>query len=615
MKVSGWNLKVGAVLVAAIVAAGLAAPGKMLENITRLRFGTAFRSSVGLSRDVYIAIRPDNPPCSGNLCGSGTKEDAYDASTRAKLDAAWPVIKAAAPKSVTFLPSTTAYLTNGSLGAIPNCVISGYGAILKADTGMAVSGSKRWIIGTDSVLNPACDGMTVEGFKFDNNINNQATTTNISVGAICVIGSHNRFLNNTFVGWGQTSASLEIFVLGCFSSDTVASIGTEVAGNKFTEETTPITQGAASSTLIAVSYISNTAETQPSSKWSYGGKIHDNQFYNINTLPGLVTGIGLGAWSAGEQVYNNFFVNSIGFIACIRADTGSSVDQSVHDNWFINVSVAIQIETSGGLSHTQTNLAIERNHCFITPWSVGGASYGIVLSGGPFVRPQISGNYVDRYGSTGSTSFGLGVYDTTDAVVVNNTSLNSDHNRISGHTRMGLRSNTFNSLEDLGGTALSSASNLNSDGTRLAMATDTDVCQGGNATVNNINVLQTAAGSGAGLTGTRPNAGDVQTPLRNINDVSWTVLTGNGDSIGQFIKLTAAREVNLPSANLCAGCFRTAKDSTNPAVYGGASANTYNITITPDIEGETQVIDVAHGAITVFSDGTDWHVWSRYSPP
>jgi hypothetical protein len=412
---------------------------------------------------VWIAARTDGQ------AGTGTVVDPFDGSTRSKLDALWPTIVSGGPTKVTFAPGL--YLTNGSLRPISNCTIDGYGATLKLDTGAGVTDTKRSIFQGDSATN--ITNCTIEGFTLDDNLGGQ-TASQTCMQGVTFYGSNNHIIHNTFVGWGTKSASNECFVSIVSSSNSVPASGNEIGWNEYTSP-------GAGSNGCCITLFGTPAEASlvtdfvnPNATWNFGGRLHHNYIHDISGISIAVNGAGVGAWTVGQQVTDNLFLNVTSNSACIYSDTGASWSAVVARNILINVDVGIVMTQTLGGGHINNNLTIENNTVSVRP---GNPSYGIVTDNGPFPGAIVRANQVYRHGSSGTVQIGYSLRYIQNGKAEGNTAgpniAAGGEFSVGHYTGLLVKDNSAGSITDeANGTGLVQVGNRSLAGVRLDLAAD-----------------------------------------------------------------------------------------------------------------------------------------------
>ena len=376
------------------------------------RIGRTQRTAKGAQpRKIYVAKRADN------LQGSGTEIDSLNAGN--DLHAIWSQVLAANPRVVEFAKAT--YVTTDVLAPISNCDIRGNGATIQAAASFGVTNRHKWIfqIGGDGFN--GVNYCHIHGFTFDCNMDGQIAANPV-IGAIGIQGGRNLISHNRFIHFGgRSDRDIECFVAAIAANTAQPAYDNEIAHNEFTSDAT----STGSVTIVMITSDQTTVDdfASPTTKWEHGGRIHHNWFHDLER----VQCIGSGAWSVGQQIYDNTFRHIDG--VCIYTDTGASHNLTIRNNRMEDVKQGILLRSTLGPSFFQENLTIAGNEIAVKS-DLGGATgfntTGITLGTGSaphavvFRNLTVRANRIRRYASTGTPLVGICITDVDGGIIKNN---------------------------------------------------------------------------------------------------------------------------------------------------------------------------------------------------
>lgn len=559
--------------------------------------GVTVPSTLGISKDIYLSIRTDNPPCieTSTICGSGTKLDPYDCSGSTstigadRLDAIW----AAKQPNYNLHYAAGTYYTRGwyyftrktagtgckHFGAgIDETVIKLFGAANGFNDGVIFSHDAT-----------TADGFEVHGMTLDCDSSNQPgwASHTLSSAGIFVASSNDVVIDGVkVIHFGTSAAGRECFPI---------LLGSGVAGNYRNNLITncqamiPATGNADGCTAISVSYTGDGVI-------GYNGLIGPNNYVDL-TGSDLTYTHGIGV--AGATAFNNTIKGCTSGI--YSEPIGEYQGFTIRDNRLIGCLVSVNFSAHAG-AHVPYIYVIGNNAEDSGP--MGGGGFTDQLEKFDFV--ELSGNHYKKTDGTLNTT-APSIYEVNSAttLIVRDNTADSSY---SATIRAGAANPPIvsNNRGADGGLLLT----VDSVGNQLKQSIGVPTDVNGNVSVpasvavnRDLAVSGNITGYGPGISGVSVAAGNVQTTRRTVIDTDYTVLT-TGDDLIAYTTLTSPRSVHLPAANLCSGCVRSVQDETGSA---GSHTITVDVASSGTINGSsTATITTNYGGKKFYSNASQW---------
>lgn len=562
---------------------------------------TVNKANLGLTKEIYVSIRTDEPPCgsgaTADICGNGTKLDPYNAggiTNAIKANRLTAILTTFQPDYIIHYASGTYYTygwmyqTRKTAGTGCKHFGEGQGKTIIKLYGVTGDNSQTgYIFGCDSST-ARSDGFELHHMTLDADAVHQSSWpggAHPNFTTMRVRGSNMWFEDIEVIGCGTKSGECFMFMLrnfggtGAFDNNLVEKVYVHApaAGNTDNLACIGMGTGYAGSTaqnnVVRDCVIDMTGADAPSTTGTHADVVERCKFY------GLVRGtyVEPQPGTSGEPMVE---VRNCEYRSCVAG---------------INFVMPNGAPYSKG-ARIHDNLAVDCG-AFVDVWSLYGYPNGSTI----FVdEVSVSRNTCVKSDGTVSTDSAIRIHTTKNVLVEDNhiNSSNAQAIYIWSTNPPVVRSN-----RKLDGT-LVPYQFLNS----ATKQTDSVPMDGsGNVTLvgdamlyGNLEVGRSIRGSGSEIMGVHVNAGDVMTTRRPINDANYQILTGNADYVVAAVKITAPHTWTLPNANLCDGCVRILKDES-----GDVDA-TNKITIVPNIETHTLEIDTPFKSFKLYSNGNDW---------
>lgn len=567
-------------------------------------------ATLGLQKELYIAVRTDNPPCVSNVCGSGTKLDPFNAGgvspsqQAVRLTSIWTTYNSNA--NFYYAPGT--YYTNGWLAgsrktANPNCKHFGAG---RGNTIITLYGAT---IENEGFIFKASYDSPSPGFELhDMTLNcdalNQPKWTNPAVvakyiGGVSLLPDEGVLIDNVeIINFGTNSAGVECFPLFLIAegASPVRDYKNATVQNCYVHS--PVngtTQSGVSAIVLEVNQAGSTATnlrainnvvdlTGTTYEYTHGVTA---QFSESNTS----IGCSVGLYIEPTGSYQDYTSTNDRFFYCDLSIYSLAKDNATCKGIYIRNPIIVN---APGAAHGGININSD-DHTDIVYREV-------IIDGARMILSD---------GSIDSTYVKMDVNSTPRLTITNNR-INSAHPWY------------FKIISPSGGILTNISENRTTtgvlpmyrlDGVMTSQRSGVLTDNSGNTTFPS-NTTVTGTGTAALWQGSHSGNGSLLTQVqaRNVEAASRTVtnadITYNNADVIIIIggPLTGPHAVTLPAASGNSGRFLYLVDES-----GTVSTNNY--TVSPNLKSGGYVFNVDNGKAVFRSNGTQWVLWDLFTPP